>query len=178
MDIALSLNTQLSKVNPIVEGFVTIGITADNIDSHINYKEPLNPKVLTKFPPDFKPPETISMFCFPEGVKLVKSHSEVESKLFNFILTDENGGQIFCAAMIIFECPGNDKKQAKIFRNTRPTIETKIGNTSQEDICLLTPQSVEQNRRSKSVVRNNSKNEPENNFLKPEGSFQFISTNE
>ena len=156
MDIASLINSQLSKITPIIEGFLTIGVTSEELQSHIKYFLPLAPKVLTKFPPDYNYPETISMFCFPKGAKTIKPNSnETENECFNFILTDENGSQVYCAAMIIYEHPINESDYLNTFKTeNREHTDEKINSLiEEEDYSMLTPKSTFAARRSKSLLR-------------------------
>jgi DENN (AEX-3) domain/uDENN domain len=151
MDITASIKNQLSKVTPLVEAFLIIGISPETLHSHLSHNEDLQPKILAKFPPDYKAPETLPLFCFPSGASLVKSKSEVGTETFNFILTNENGEQIFCAAMVIYEIPGTDKTQARIFRTEGKNLQ--LIKHTQEEVIQPSQLSDIQSRRSRSFAK-------------------------
>lgn len=177
MDFSTVIREKLSKVNTIVEGFMTVGITAEDIQEHSEHKISLMPKVLSKFPPDFKTPDTLPMFCFPWGIKVIRSNSETTSENFNFILTDENGVQLYCAAMMVFESPGSTKQQAKILQTEASNlIDSKFLTKSKEDTSLLSPnQNSSHNYRSQSASK--AKKHKRTISKKPsnEASFRFLS---
>lgn len=174
MEITSRINSHLSTVNPVLEGFITIGVTSQDLNAHLNYEEPLTPKVLSRFPPDYKYPETLPIFCFPTGYKAIKtSPEELESETFNFILTDETGSQLYCAAMIIYESAGSEKEQSTVFQTQVNDIIIP-SKDSAEDSNKLAPSLESHVRRSQSFSKITTHKSP-NTPQARQTSFKFFS---
>ena len=176
MSIHSQLTEALQKENPVVEAFLTVGLTSEDLNLHLSNKIEASPLVLSRFPPDYKVPETLPMFCFPWGMKLIKGPQETVSESFNFILYEETGKSLYCAAMMIYESAGSSKSQASIFRTeTRDIIDVNMTKNSQEDYNLLDKQAYfTVNKRSRSSNKKNRSRKTRDTDIKQD--FQYFST--
>ena len=106
---------------------------------------------------------------------MVQSSEEVGSELFNFILTDEDGNQVYCAAMIIYEYPGSEKEQSKMFRTqTRDLEDLYSSKVCSEDSSLLSPPETQHVRRSRSMAK--SRGSKDMDQASHRQTFRFISS--
>lgn len=176
MSIYSQLEQALKKENPIVEAFLTVGLTSEDLHLHLCSNVEASPLILSKFPPNYKVPETLPMFCFPWGMKLIKGPQETLSESFNFILYEETGTSLYCAAMIIYEAAGSSKSQASIFRTeTRDIIDVNLTKNSQEDYSLLdNKKEFLTNKRSRSSNKKDRSRKTRDTEVKMD--FQYFST--
>ena len=84
-----------------------------------------NPEILDQYPQNEKEKNSVSMFCFPEGIYLLEK--KIAPEKFNFVLTDETGERTYGSALIFWEKLNDD-----IRRLFQPIFEEEIPKTEEE----------------------------------------------
>ena len=93
-------------------------------------KNPLNvkkytPEVIDQYPQTDSINNSVAMFCFPEGIKVMEK--EFEPTKFNFILTDEIGERTYASCLIFWEKLSDNLRHA-----IEPIYEEMIEKTEEE----------------------------------------------
>ena len=116
------LKDELDKANNFIDYFLVIGVEPEiyknewlyehDIDElNKNYKEQLEPKIISSFPPFEKHTisfdESILTHCFPNGYKIIKSEIQPKPIVFSFILDNNyfnlNYPQKYLTCLICYE---------------------------------------------------------------------------
>ena len=84
-----------------------------------------NPEIIDQYPNNDNINNTISMFCFPEGIYFLEK--QLPPNKFNFVLTDENGDRTYCSVLIFWE-----KLNDEMRKNFEPIYEENIEKTADE----------------------------------------------
>ena len=84
-----------------------------------------NPEIIDQFPNNDNVNNTISMFCFPEGIYFLEK--QISPNKFNFVLTDENGERTYCSVLIFWE-----KLNDEMRKNLEPIYEEEVEKTAEE----------------------------------------------
>jgi len=84
-----------------------------------------NPEILDQYPKNDNVNNSVSIFCFPEGIYFLEK--QILPSKFNFILTDENGERTYCSVLIFWEKLNNDTRKI-----LEPTFEEEIPKTEEE----------------------------------------------
>ena len=84
-----------------------------------------NPEILDRYPRDDDVNNSVSMFCFPEGIYFLEK--QIAPNKFNFILTDENGERTYCSVLIFWEKLNDDTRKI-----LEPTFEEEIQKNEEE----------------------------------------------
>ena len=84
-----------------------------------------NPEILDHYPRNENINNSISMFCFPQGIYFLEK--QISPSKFNFVLTDENGERTYCSVLIFWE-----KLNDEIRKLLEPTFEEEIAKTEEE----------------------------------------------
>ena len=116
------LKDELDKANNFIDYFLVVGVDQEiykndwlyesDLDQlNNNYKEQLQPKIISSFPPFEK--HTISfddsllMHCFPNGYKIIKKDQQPKPEIFSFILDNNfynlNYPQKYLTCLICYE---------------------------------------------------------------------------
>ena len=122
------LKDELDKANNFIDYFLVIGVEPEiykkewlyenDIDELNNkYKEHLEPKIISSFPPFEKHTisfdDSILTHCFPNGYKIIKSETQPKPIVFSFILDNNyfnlNYPQKYLTCLICFENIGQYK---------------------------------------------------------------------
>ena len=131
------LKDELDKANNFIDYFLVIGVEPEiykkdwlyenDIDElNKNYKEHLEPKIISSFPPFEKHTisfdESILTHCFPNGYSIIKSEQQPKPTVFSFILDNNyfnlNYPQKYLTCLICYENIGLYKllkEQDKLF---------------------------------------------------------------
>jgi hypothetical protein len=156
MSIQSEITKALETLNPLVEGFLSIGFSLEDVQSYQSSHQPISPSVLSFFPPGLKYPESIPMFAFPWGLKIQRSAQETLGESFNFSVLNNQGQELFCAALMIHQSVGSLKPQTLFRTVTREKIDPSLYLTNSPEIDLLESQGhSEGNRRSRSAYKKN-----------------------
>ena len=75
-----------------------------------------NPEILDHYPRNENINNSISMFCFPQGIYFLEK--QISPNKFNFVLTDENGERTYCSVLIFWE-----KLNDEVRKLLEPTFE-------------------------------------------------------
>ena len=84
-----------------------------------------NPEILDQYPRNDEVNNSISMFCFPQGIYFLEK--QIAPSKFNFVLTDETGERTYCSVLIFWE-----KLNEEIRRQLEPKFEEEIEQTEEE----------------------------------------------
>ena len=84
-----------------------------------------NPEILDQYPKNDNVNNTVSMFCFPQGIYFLEK--QIPPSKFNFVLTDETGERTFCSVLIFWE-----KLNDEIRKLLEPIFEEEIPKTEEE----------------------------------------------
>ena len=72
------------------------------------FKYKYNPEILDQYPPTDSFNNSISMFCFPEGIHILEK--QMQPNKFSFVLTDEVGERTYGSVLIFWEKLKNDMR--------------------------------------------------------------------
>ncbi len=116
------LKEELDKANNFIDYFLVVGVEPEiykndwlyecDVDElNHKYKEQLEPKIISSFPPFEKHTisfdESILMHCFPNGYKIIKSQNNPKPLVFSFILDNNffnlNYPQKYLTCLICYE---------------------------------------------------------------------------
>ena len=89
------------------------------------FSNKFTPEVLDQYPQSDLVNNSVSMFCFPEGIKIIEKRKEPTK--FNFVLTDEIGERTYGSCLIFWEKLNNDLR-----REIKPIYEEMIEKTNEE----------------------------------------------
>ena len=84
-----------------------------------------NPEILDQYPRNDEVNNSISMFCFPQGIYFLEK--QISPSKFNFVLTDESGERTYCSVLIFWE-----KLKDEIRKLFEPTFEEEMEITEEE----------------------------------------------
>ena len=84
-----------------------------------------NPEIVDQYPRNENINNSISMFCFPQGIYFLEK--QISPNKFNFVLTDENGERTYCSVLIFWE-----KLNDEMRKLLEPTFEEEIAKTEEE----------------------------------------------
>lgn len=122
------LENYCKNLSTVIEYFLIIGLTPNNVKGHLLNDETLTPSILSQFPSftrnDIQIPESIPLFCFPYGTYI---SSLQEAPIVSYLLlTDEKGNKLFCTALKFFETFDEN------YEETSSTIGSKKSSGYQE----------------------------------------------
>ena len=152
------LKDELDKANNFIDYFLVIGVEPEiyknewlyehDIDElNKNYKEQLEPKIISSFPPFEKHTisfdESILTHCFPNGYKIIKSEVQPKPIVFSFILDNNyfnlNYPQKYLTCLICYENIAqyrflyNQEKKFSQEENEENTNENEIDKNDKND---------------------------------------------
>ena len=144
------LKDELDKANNFIDYFLVVGVEPEiykndwlyesDIDElNNNYKEQLQPKIISSFPPFEKHTisfdESLLMHCFPNGYKIIKREELPKPQIFSFILDNNyynlNYPQKYLTCLICYENIAQYKllyEQEKELENNENEKENVIKN--------------------------------------------------
>ena len=153
------LKEELDRGNNFIDYFLVIGVEPDiykndwlfetNLDElNNNYKEQLEPKILSSFPPFVKQTisfdESILLHCFPNGYKIIRSETQPKPFVFSFILDNNyynlNYPQKYLTCLIFYENIAQYKlleEQERVLYEEEEAEENKVKNESNNYINSL-----------------------------------------
>ena len=87
-----------------------------------------NPEILDQYPRNDEINNSISMFCFPQGIYFLEK--QILPSKFSFVLTDESGERTYCSVLIFWEKLNDEirKQLEPIFEEEIEEIEEEIKN--------------------------------------------------
>ena len=89
------------------------------------FKYKYNPEILDQYPPTDSFNNSISMFCFPEGIHILEK--QMQPNKFSFVLTDEVGERTYGSVLIFWE-----KMKTGMRNLMEPIYEEEIEKTKEE----------------------------------------------
>ena len=84
-----------------------------------------NPEILDQYPKNDNVNNSVSMFCFPEGIYFLEK--PLPPSKFNFVLTDESGERTYCSVLIFWEKLNDETRKL-----LEPTFIEEIEKTEEE----------------------------------------------
>ena len=95
------------------------------------------PEILDQYPPGVETNSSVSMFCFPEGLKITDQYRM--PTWFTFVLTDEVGNRTYGSTLLIWEEITNKLKENFIpnFDEYDPKTKNRKYYFIQKAICIL-----------------------------------------
>ena len=84
------------------------------------------PEVIDQYPKSDSFNNSVSMFCFPDGVTILER--KIDPKKFNFVLTDEVGKRTYGSCLIFWEKLNDNKR-----KSMEPIYDEKIEITEEEN---------------------------------------------
>ena len=84
-----------------------------------------NPEIVDQYPKNDNVNNSVSMFCFPEGIYFLEK--QISPNKFNFILTDENGERTYCSVLIFWEKLNDETRKI-----LEPIFEEEIEKSEEE----------------------------------------------
>ena len=170
MNIENEIIESLSKVNHLIDAFLTIGLSTEDITFHLTQKVEITPRVLSRFPPNYTCPETLPIFAFPWGMRILKTVQETFGELFNFSVINAEGQTLYCAGLVIYQSAGSLNPQSHLFRTeTRDRIDVSMFMTKRDEFDCLENQGYSAgNRRSRSSFKKDRSRKTREVFSKEE----------
>ena len=170
MNIENEITESLSKVNHLIDGFLTIGLSSEDITFHLTQKVEITPRVLSTFPPNYAYPETLPIFAFPWGMRILKTVQETFGECFNFSVINADGQTLYCAGLVLYQSAGSLNSQNHLYRTeTRDKIDVSMFMTKRDDFGGMENEGYSAgNRRSRSSFKKDRSRKTREVFTKEE----------